>query len=444
MSALIAWGEATLIASTALMLLVLAMRALLRRWAGPRLGYALWALPAVRMILPPLAADVFGGLPMAGFAATNMSVLFIGPHAQLRSGEGWGSPAIGETLLALWLTGAVGLFAFYVARHIAFCRRLRAQGTEFGRVGNIRILEADVEGPLAFGVFRRFIAVPREFASHYQAHERDLVLAHESAHHARGDLIANWASLFVLAAHWWNPVAWVAIRAFREDQEFAADAHVLAGKEPSALPLYAHVLAKAAGIGALPACNFNTRSSLKGRLMMLRRKPRSSRQLVLGGVVLTLFASTALAATVATPGTAGSATGRQAVTIGVKPDGPGGYALIIGGEAVAPNAPLPGGMTLPGDFTGPGGCDVKQTAKPFAMVIKGMGTTQTYTVMCASAAPAPVRLTLAEGLASLNTMRASVAAQPASSSFPEAERVHALGAIDRSIGEVKATLAALD
>ncbi len=209
MSALIAWGETTLIASTALMLLVLAMRALLRRWAGPRLGYALWALPAVRMILPPLAADVFGGLPMAGFAATNMSVLFIGPHAQLRSGEGWGSPAMGETLLALWLTGTVGLLAFYVARHIAFCRRLRAEGTEFGRVGNIRIVEADVEGPLAFGVFRRFIAVPREFASHYQAHERDLVLAHESAHHARGDLIANWASLFVLAAHWWNPVAWV-------------------------------------------------------------------------------------------------------------------------------------------------------------------------------------------------------------------------------------------
>ena len=76
------------------------------------------------------------------------------------------------------------------------------------------------------------------------------------------------------------------------------------------------------------------------------------------------------------------------------------------------------------------------------MVIKGMGTTQTYTVMCASAAPVPIRATLAEGLASLNTMRASVAVQR-TPSFPEAERAHALGAIDRSIREVEATLAAI-
>ncbi len=60
-----------------------------------------------------------------------------------------------------------------------------------------------------------------------------------------------------------------------------------------------------------------------------------------------------------------------------------------------------------------------------------------------SAAPAPVRATLAEGLASLNIMRASVAKQNATQSFPETERTHALGAIDSSIREVEATLAAI-
>ena len=44
MTALIAWAESALWASTALMLLVLAVRAPVRHWAGPRLGYALWAL----------------------------------------------------------------------------------------------------------------------------------------------------------------------------------------------------------------------------------------------------------------------------------------------------------------------------------------------------------------------------------------------------------------
>jgi len=433
--ALIAWGEATLIPSTVLMLLVLAVRAPVRRWFGPRLAYALWALPALRMVLPMLPAHLLEPFPLAAGASTGMTALVIGPEGASRLAE-VSMPSVTMALLLVWLAGALGLFALHAIRHVAFCRRTRAGGTDFGRAGRVRVIAADVEGPLAFGIRRRFIAVPRDFARDYSVAERDLAIAHECAHHARGDLIANWLSLIVLAAHWWNPVAWIAVKAFREDQEFAADAHVLAGKAPGALPLYANVLAKAAGIGALPACNLNARSNLKGRLMMLAQKPRSNRRLAFGSAAMILAGGAALAATA----TAGSPAGKQVVTIGVKPDGTGGYSLIIGDTAVAAGDPLPGGIALPADFEEAGGCNLKPAAKPRAMVIKGMGGTQTYTVMCASTAPAPVRSTLAEGLASLNTMRASVATQPATSAFPEAERTHALGTIDRSIREVKATL----
>ena len=440
MTTFIAWGATTLWASAALMLLVLAVRGPVRRWAGPQLGYALWALPALRMVLPTLPADMFQRLPIAGQAVTGMSVLFTGPQGVAGASSDATMSPLDAILLVIWLAGAVALFATYAVRHAVFCRRLRATGTDIGRTGGIRIIAADVDGPLAFGVARRFIAVPRSFGSDYTAAERDLALAHEAAHHARGDLVANWALLAVLAAHWWNPVAWAAMRAFRDDQEFAADAHVLGRRAPGARALYARVLAKAAGIGALPVCNLNARSNLKGRLMMLGQNPGSARRLGFGAAALTLLGGAALAAT-ATPGAAVAANGKQAVTIGVKPDGSGSYALIIGGKAVAPGAPLPGGATLPADFDAAGGCDLKPTAKPHAMAIKGSGATQTYTVMCASAAAAPVRATLAEGLASLSTMRASVATQPASAAFPETERTHALGAIDRSIREVKATLA---
>ena len=436
-----AWLGTTLVASAAMMLLVLAIRAPTRRWVGPRLAYALWALPTLQMLLSLLPAEVFDGLPIAGAAATGLSVLFTGPSGTLASFDKPRASLIGEALPLLWLAGAIGLLAIYAVRHFVFCRRLRANSTEYSRIGTIRVIASDVDGPLAFGVFNRFIAVPREFARDYQPRERDLALAHECAHHARGDLIANWMSLVVLAVHWWNPVAWIAIRAFRQDQEFAVDAQVLAGRGPSAVVLYAHVLAKAAGIGASPACSLNARSNLKGRLMMLGQKPRSSRWLAFGGFALTLLGSAAIGATITTPGASG--TGPQTVTIGVKPDGSGAYTLIVGDTAIAASERLPGGVALPADFTGSGGCDVKPTAKPFAMVIKGMGGTQTYTVMCASAAPAPIRVTLAEGLASLNTMRASVATQR-QPSFPEAERVHALGAIHHSIREVEATLAAID
>lgn len=437
MTALVAWAVPILWATTALMLVALAVRGALRRWAGPRVAYAVWLLPAARMMTPMLPVGLFDSLPVA--VNTTTAVLFVGPPAVLGSTDATDATSLGAIVSAVWLVGAVVLFATYAVRHALFCRRLRAEGSCAGVVDGVRVIAADVAGPLAFGVFRRTIAVPRGFERDFSPAERALALAHERAHHRHGDLIANWVSLVVLAAQWWNPVAWVAIRAFRADQEFAADAAVR-DTAPNAVGIYAQVLAKAAGVGALPACNLNPRATLKGRLMILAVVPVTARRRAFGAVVVAVFGTATLAATVSTPARS-TASAKQVVTIGVKPDGAGAYALIIGTTVVAPGGPLPGRATLPGDLDPAGGCDLKVSAKPHAMVIKGSGATQTYTVMCASAAPAPVRATLAEGLASLKTMRASIASQPASAAFPEAERTHALGAVDASIIAVAKTLA---
>jgi beta-lactamase regulating signal transducer with metallopeptidase domain len=436
MNPLLNGGAEALVASGALMLVVLVIRTPVRRWIGPRLSYCLWALPAVRMIMPRLPTNWLAS-PWADRApGIGMQVLFVGPRGALDPLIAAAFPSMSIVLISIWLIGMIGLFAFQAGRHLMFCSRLRRESVVMGRAGIAYIIAADVPGPLAFGVARRFIAVPRTFLRDYTAVERELVLAHERAHHERCDLLANWVSLLVLAAHWWNPFAWMAIRAFREDQEFAADAHVLAKRGVAILPAYAGILAKAVGVGALPASNLNTHSNLKGRLMMLRQKPRSNQQRVLGGVALILLGGAALGAT---SGNAGLPNAQQAVTIGVKPDGSGGFKLIVDGAAVAPGAPLPNGMTLPADFSSAGGCDLTPSAKPIAMVIKGTGGTQSYTVMCASAGRNPTRAALTEGLSSLKVMRASVAVQE-SPTFPVSERVHALAAIDRSIHEVEATL----
>src|SRR3546814_9583238 len=65
--------------------------------------------------------------------------------------------------------------------HARFCRRMLA-----GRVreavadDGIRVVETDAAtGPLAFGVLRKYIAFPRDFAERYDEDERDLALAHE-------------------------------------------------------------------------------------------------------------------------------------------------------------------------------------------------------------------------------------------------------------------------
>src|SRR3546814_17829223 len=89
----------------------------------------------------------------------------------------------------------------------------------------IRVVETDAAtGPLAFGVLRKYIAFPRDFAERYDEDERDLALAHERGHHARGDLIAQWAALLVLAVHRFTHIACRAFRSVRPDQATGNDA----------------------------------------------------------------------------------------------------------------------------------------------------------------------------------------------------------------------------
>ncbi|HOB15298.1 MAG TPA: M56 family metallopeptidase, partial [Novosphingobium sp.] len=48
------WLVDTLIATGALIALVLVLRRPVARWFGPGMAYALWALPLLRLVLPPL------------------------------------------------------------------------------------------------------------------------------------------------------------------------------------------------------------------------------------------------------------------------------------------------------------------------------------------------------------------------------------------------------
>jgi hypothetical protein len=93
-------------------------------------------------------------------------------------------------------------------------------------------------------------------------------------------------ALFVLAIHWFNPVAWKAFRAFRADQEMACDALVLAGREAALRHAYGRAIVKSAHGGAVSAaCHLHTINELKGRLRMLSKTRKSSPIRFAGGVI---------------------------------------------------------------------------------------------------------------------------------------------------------------
>lgn len=313
---MIAWAIEALAASTLLMLLVLVVRGPVRRSFGAEVAYALWLLPAIRLVLPPLPLGWNWSqrlLPALGKVAEKQVVFgmmnpAVTPHAVLEKAvltasvktasgpiemalvppvETPGGAPVALIVLGLWLIGALAFLVYHFARHSAFCARLlrQAQRVSVAGVDRVRVIETPAAaGPLAFGVWRKYVVFPRDFDARYDEEERALALAHELGHHARGDLIANWAALSVLALHWFNPVAWHAFRAFRTDQEMACDARVLAGRDPAFRHVYGRAIVKAAHGGAVSAaCHLHTINDLKGRLKMLSMGPKSRRR-VLGGV----------------------------------------------------------------------------------------------------------------------------------------------------------------
>lgn len=286
---MIAWAIETLVATTLLMLIVLILRAPVRRAVGPQIAYALWALPVLRMLLPPLPAGLRPAIAPIGAATEPGTIMMIVPVAKSPAlPEGWGLAEVPAVLIAVWAAGALLFIGWHVVAYSRFCARLRAGARR--RVdlvdGRVAMIEsAAAAGPLAFGVWRKYVAFPADFAERYDDMERDLALAHELGHHARGDLAANWIALTVLAIHWFNPVAWRAFRAFRADQEMACDALVLAGRHPALRHAYGRAIVKSAHGGAVSAaCHLHTINEIKGRLRMLTKHQKSSRRAAHAGL----------------------------------------------------------------------------------------------------------------------------------------------------------------
>ena len=271
---MIGWALETLAASTALMLLVLALRRPVAAAFGARIAYALWALPALRLVLPPLP----GWSPF--WATAPVAPVIAVPAVDPVAAATFASPAEPALdlllLLALvWVVGGFIWFGWQMLRYRRFVARALGDSVPLEDDGPVVVLVSPaVAGPMAAGIRHRRIFLPADFATRYTADERRLALAHENAHHARGDLLANLAGLVVLALHWWNPVAHWAWRAFRADQELACDATVLAGAAPEHRLAYGRAVLKSA-CGATPAaaCAMNHKNQLKQRLVMM--KPRS-------------------------------------------------------------------------------------------------------------------------------------------------------------------------
>lgn len=295
-----AWLIDNMIWASAMMLLVLAIRRPAAHLFGAGPAYALWIIPLLRLVMPPLPA--FGAELPALLPAPSLILALEETAAPLPPDGGSGQWM--PLLLALWAGGAAVFLVWQWRAYRDFLTRLSLSSRSLGGHRGLPLIEsAAVEGPVALGLLDRRIVVPADFGSLYSAEEQRLALDHETIHHRRGDIWCNLAALAVLALNWFNPVAWFAFRAFRADQELACDAAVAATAGTEARHDYACALIKSASRhGMIAACPLNHADQLKRRLKMMKDHNKSRLRLFGGGAAVAVLA--AASATLGSPGLA--------------------------------------------------------------------------------------------------------------------------------------------
>jgi beta-lactamase regulating signal transducer with metallopeptidase domain len=279
------------LAAAVAILAVAAGRSALRRLAGSRMAYAAWLIVPIASaasLLPARsvvtvisrAPDALPALPGGVVSAARTVPPVPIAHIQVN----WPDVALG-----VWLMGSVLGLAWLLWRQ----HRFLAEIGPVRRDGQILRACRSTAGPAVVGVFAPRILVPSDFEQRFSPREQGVILAHERNHIAHGDPAINAAVLVWQCLNWFNPLAHVAARMLRLDQEFACDAAVIA-RFPKARRSYAEAMLKAQTASmALPlGCYWpaGATSALEQRLVLLQAPPPSRRRHALGAGAAALLA----------------------------------------------------------------------------------------------------------------------------------------------------------
>jgi beta-lactamase regulating signal transducer with metallopeptidase domain len=307
------WIAETLLATALLMALVMLLRRPVTHFLGAGAAYMLWALPLARLVLPPMPRDVATVTPLQNAVDQSglVSALTLPTTPTTATASAASLPWV-EIAASVWMAGAAAFLLFHAVAYIRFRRLMLTDALPLGREGRVRIIVSPrATGPLAFGVLHPYVALPLDFDTRFDADERAMAMAHECAHHQRGDLLANMIALAVMALHWCNPIAWIAWWSYRADQELACDARVLAHHGRDKAHAYGRAILKAAGGRPFAAaCHLTRLDTLKGRLKMLSNHADSLHRISWGMAAVALITLAGLALTAS-----GSRAAREMATI---------------------------------------------------------------------------------------------------------------------------------
>lgn len=277
--------QAAIYGGSAMVLLVLVLRLLLKKYLPRGIFPTLWCAAAVRLLLPitiPTHLSVWNLLhtPTAAQADGVISdVLTPFPSLAASSTAKPAADIAGiSPMLLVWLVCAILLAAYFVIGYTCMVRRFR--GTRLAPQPSIDALldrfrfsrdpricvSNSRRAPLAFGVFRPTVLLPEDLPigdAQFQ-----LVLAHELAHIRRKDCLRKLLLTVCLCLYWWNPLVWLMVWLANRDMELACDEAVLRALGPDCKKAYALTLLDMAQRNpkSAPLCSGFAKSSAEERI----------------------------------------------------------------------------------------------------------------------------------------------------------------------------------
>jgi len=289
-----------------LILIVFALRGLMRRWIDARVLYWVWIVVAARLLLPfdlpaPVAARYMPATPWVYVAEVQMPPPVTPAAHPLRDfllNE--------KTAAAVWLFGVAAVLLRHFGANLSLRRRLARDSRCAGKrteemvadcawrmgLNPIAAFEADhIPGPALFGIWRPLLLFPKGLAEKLSDGELRLVVLHEMGHLKRRDLPLQCLLVFAQAVHWFNPLAWLAVRLARADRELACDEFVMVRTSEAGADAYAKTLLRVLSLSrpgrlTLPAVGIiETKNKLKQRIIMIQNyKTTNLPRQILGAV----------------------------------------------------------------------------------------------------------------------------------------------------------------
>ena len=306
-----------IVSSSVLIMVVIALRYVLRGKLSLRMQYALWLLVLVRLLVPVSfgASDlsVMNAVPeraptvqqgtykqdivgerndapanagTVGIPAQSMSEAAPPNLVQNVTTATVTAPTVEKTDWAriaktVWLAGAAALGLVFLAVNLRFGKKLRRSRERVEETDAcLPVYESgETDTPCLFGVAKPSIYVTPDTRT--EAETLRYALAHEQTHYRHGDNL--WAVLrgVCLALHWYNPLVWWAAELSRRDAELACDEATIRRIGESERAAYGRTLIrmtceKRPALLVTATMMTDSGKGLKERISLLVKKPKTA------------------------------------------------------------------------------------------------------------------------------------------------------------------------